>query len=326
MSSLLWQQGQNGGSSQTRSVPIQGYDPAELSPDTVVGRRTSRIQGRFTPLSDDEPLSQGDARRVMAEDSERDDSAAQARLNQDNARDDTALRRTVESDNVRDETVAQARLNADNSRDDAALRDALNTANAGDSTGSDTSGLERAGRELGAAANALKATAQQQHMDRVMGQMDVTGAPRVGAVVADAVDMEREYRTQMNKPMLDGVGDTFGGRMAQSVGMQPVAGQAPVSDPARFNAVGDAALRMGLNGGQVMTIMEQQANSLDGRAVSPEIQAALVRQVRANTGTRQSEAQQQVGQFLNLTAALPDEVRITGSIDQNRLDKGEGAS
>jgi hypothetical protein len=132
--------------------------------------------------------------------------------------------------------------------------------------------------------------------------------------------MEREYRTQMNKPMLEGAGDTFGGRMAQSVGMQPDSRQNPVSDPARFNAVGDNALRLGLNGGQVMQVIEQQANSSDGRTVSPEMQVALVRQVRANTGARQSEAQQQVTQFLNVTAAMPEDVRITGSIDRQRVE------
>jgi len=318
------------GTTPVRSMPqpiaVQGYDSEALTPNSVAGRRTSHIQAQFTPFPDDEPLTQRGARQIIADNSHRDDAAAQARLNADNVRDDAALRHTVESDNARDETVAQARLDADNTRDDAALRDALNTTKQGQPAQVDTSGLERAGRDLSAAADALKATAQQQHMDRIMGQMDVTGGQRVGAVVGDAIDMEREYRTQMNKPMLEGAGDTFGGRMAQAVGMQPISGQTPITDPARFNAVGDAALRMGLNGGQVMHIMEAQANAPDGRSVSPEIQAALVRQVRANTGTRQSEAQQQVGQFLNLTAALPDEVRITGSIDQNRLKQTERAS
>lgn len=307
-------------------ITIQGYDSEALTPNSVAGRRTSHIQAQFTPFPDDEPLTQRGARQVIADDSQRDDAAAQARLNADNVRDDAALRHTVESDNVHDERMAQARLDADNTRDDAALRDALNTTKQGQPTQVDTSGLERAGRDLSAAADSLKSTAQQQHMDRIMGQMDVTGGQRVGAVVGDAIDMEREYRTQMNKPMLEGAGDTFGRRMAQAVGMQPISGQTPITDPARFNAVGDAALRMGLNGGQVMHIMEAQSNAPDGRSVSPEIQAALVRQVRANTGARQSEAQQQVGQFLNLTAALPDEVRITGSIDQNRLKSTEGAS
>jgi len=311
------------------STTISGYPQEDLHPESVAGRRTSRIQARFTPLPDEPtelPITQSQARQVVAEDSHRDDAAAQARLTEDNTRDDTALRSTIDRDNARDESTSQAQLNADNIRDDAVLRDALNNANEGQPTQVDTSGLERAGRDLGAAANALKSTAQQQHMDRVMGQMDVTGARNVSAVVGDAIDMEREYRTQMNKPTLEGAGDTFGGRMAQSVGMQPVSGQNSVSDPARFNAVGDSALRLGLTGGQVIQVIEQQANSNDGRSVSPEMQEALVRQVRANTGTRQSEAQQQVTQFLNVTAAMPEDVRITGSISQDRVEQDKEES
>jgi hypothetical protein len=53
------------------------------------------------------------------------------------------------------------------------------------------------------------------------------------------------------------------------------------------------------------------------------MQEALIRQVRANTGTRQSEAQQQVTQFLNVTAAMPEDVRITGSIDKQRVEGTE---
>lgn len=294
-------------------ITVQGYDTGALTPDSVAGRRTSHIQARFTPFPDDAPLSQPSTRQITADSSQRDDSA---------------LRRIAESDNARDEAVSQAQLNADNTRDDAALRDMLNKT--GQPNPIDTAGLERAGRDLSAAATALKATAQQQHMDRVAaqvaGSMDVSGRQRVRAVVGDAIDMEREYRTQANKPMLEGAGDTFGGRMAQAVGMQPIPGQTPITDSARFNAVGDAALRMGLNGGQVIQVMEAEANAPDGRSVSPELQGALIRQVRTNTGARQAEAQQQVGQFLNLTAALPDEVHISGSIDQNRLKSTEGTS
>lgn len=309
-----------------QSLTVQGYDAEALTPNSVAGHRTSHLQARFTPFSDDEVLAQRSPHQLSTVDSQRNDTGTQVRMNADSTRDNAALRHSVESDHVRDETVAQARLEADNTRDDAALREALNTTQQGQAVQIDASSLERAGRELSAVAGAMTATAQQQHMDRVLGQMDVTGGKRVGAVVGDAIDMEREYRSQMNKPMLEGAGDTFGGRMAQAVGIQPIAGQSTITDPARFNAVGDAALRMGLNGGQVMHLMEAQANSPDGRSVSPEIQAALVRQVRANTGARQSEAQQQVGQFLNLTAALPDEVRIIGSIDPNRLKPTEGAS
>ncbi|MCL4880518.1 MAG: hypothetical protein KJ064_27990 [Anaerolineae bacterium] len=333
---------QAGGSSLPSSAPtpapqpvtLAGYEAGVLLPDSPVGRRTSRIPAQFTPLAGEEadptsastPSRQPITPSTVGEAAAQTEVTAQARLNADNERDDHALRSALNNDNSRDESVAQAQIDADNVRDDAALRETLKTTGADQKITVDTSGLERAGRDLSGAAGAMKALADQQQVDRVMGQMDVTGGQRVGAVVGDAIDMEREYRTQMNKPMLEGAGDTFGGRMAQAVGMQPIPGQNPITDPARFNAVGNAALRMGLNGGQVMHIMEAQANAPDGRSVSPEIQAALVRQVRANTGTRQSEAQQQVGQFLNLTAALPDEVRITGSIDQNRLKKTEGAS
>ncbi|MBZ0304664.1 MAG: hypothetical protein K8I82_01230, partial [Anaerolineae bacterium] len=129
----------------------------------------------------------------------------------------------------------------------------------------------------------------------------------------------RDYRQKMDKPMLEGAGDQFGGRMAQAVGMQPLPGQTPISEAARFNAVGDQALRLGLNGGQIMQVLQEQSNAEDGRSVAPETHDKLVQRVRLTTGARQSEAQQQVGQFLTVAAAMPDEVRIKGSIDSARI-------
>jgi hypothetical protein len=162
-------------------------------------------------------------------------------------------------------------------------------------------------------------------MDRVLGQMDVTGGSNVSAVVADAVDIERDYRQKMNKPMLEGAGETFGGRMAQAVGVQPVAGQAPISDAARFNTIGDQALRLGLPGGHVMQTLQEQAVSEDGRSINPDTQERLVQQVRTSTGARQSEAQRQVNRFLSVASAMPQEVRVTGSVARERVEP-EGAN
>ncbi len=249
------------------SVAISAYDPRAGSPNSIAGARTARIGAQFTAL---------------------------------------------ENDSRRDESVAQARLNADNVRDDAAMRDALTEQRL------DTSGLERAGRELSAVAQTMQANARQAQMDRVMGHMDVAGPYQVGSVVADAVDMEREYRAGAGHPMLAGAGETFSGRMAQAVGVQP--GDNPITDAARFNAVGDQALRLGLNGGAIMQVVQEQAAAPDGRSVQPDTRARLVETVQSNTGARASEAEGRVGQFLNLTAAMPTEVRITGSIDRSRLD------
>ncbi|GIK64402.1 MAG: hypothetical protein BroJett018_21960 [Chloroflexota bacterium] len=287
-------------------INITGYEPEDLLPDSSVGRRTSRIQARFTPADESATAARMDA-------------TEQAHLNADNERDDAALSSALNTDNRRDESAAQAQMDADNSRDDAVLRDTLKTIASEQKVTVDTAGLERAGRDLSAAAGALKTMADQQQRDRVAGRMDVTGSRNVGAVVADAVDMEREYRQKMDKPMLDGAGDQFGGRMAQSVGMQPAVGQTPISDAARFNAVGDQALRLGLNGGHIMQVLQEQASAEDGRSVQPATHDKLVQYVRMTTGTRQSEAQQQVGRFLTVAAAMPDEVRITGSIPQTRL-------
>jgi hypothetical protein len=338
-------------SQTTATLPItmSGYDPSELHPDSTVGHRTSRIPARFTPLDINEgaaPLAQTQARLVMSEDiagSEggnrwlpsvgeadptsaqriRDDAAEQARLTADNARDDTALRSTIDGDNARDETLAQARQDADNSRDDAALRDTLNTTQPNQRLEVDTAGLEHAGRDLSAAANALKSTADQQHLDRVTGQMDVTGSSNVGAVVADAVDMEREYRQRMGKPMLEGAGESFGGRMAQAVGVEPLAGQVPITEAARFHALGDQALRLGLGGGHVYQVVQEQSVSEDGHSISPKTHDVLVQQVRTETGMRQSEAQQRVGEFLTVAAAMPQEVRMTGSVARERIESNQ---
>lgn len=313
--------------STPQAVTIAGYEAADLQPDSSVGRRTSHIQGRFTAFEEQEPpLNQKQARHLLEQDSQRDDAAAQSRLIDDNQRDDTALRSTLAADRSRDESAAQASMEADNNRDDAALRNTLQSSASGQPVRIDTSGLELAGRDLQAAAGALKAAVDQQHMDRVMGQMDVTGSRGVGAVVSDAVDMEREYRQKMNKPMLEGAGDQFGGRMAQAVGMEPAAGHAPVSDAARFNAVGDQALRLGLNGSQVMQVLKEQSNAEDGRSISPDTHERLVQHVRVSTGARQSEAQQRVGQFLTVAAAMPEEVRLTGTINQARVTQPASAS
>ncbi len=321
--------------SAPQPVTLAGYEAGDLLPDSPAGRRTSRIPAQFTPLVGEEadpnpastPSQQPRVASAGGEAAAQAEVTAQAHLNADNERNDTALRSALNNDNSRDESVAQAQMDADNVRDDAAMRETLKTTDADQKITVDTSGLERAGRDLSGAAGALKALADQQQMDRVMGQMDVTGSRNVGAVVADAVDMERDYRQKMDKPMLDGAGDQFGGRMAQAVGMQPADGQTAISDAARFNAVGDQALRLGMTGGQIMQVLKEQSNAEDGRTVSPETHDKLVQRVRLTTGARQSEAQQQVGQFLTVAAAMPDEVRIRGSIDQTRITKAaEGSS
>ncbi|KAB2893779.1 MAG: hypothetical protein F9K28_07460 [Bacteroidetes bacterium] len=334
---------QAGGSSLPSSAPtpapqpvtLAGYEAGDLLPDSPVGRRTSHIPAQFTPLVGEEadpnpvstPSRQPNVASAGGETAAQAEVTAQAHLNADNERDDHALRSALNNDNSRDESVAQAQIDADNVRDDAALRETLKTTGADQKITVDTSGLERAGRDLSGAAGAMKALADQQQVDRVMGQMDVTGGRNVGAVVADAVDMERDYRQKMNKPMLDGAGDQFGGRMAQAVGMQRTDGQSMISDAARFNAVGDQALRLGLTGGQIMQVLKEQSTAEDGRSVSPETHDKLVQHIRLTTGARQSEAQQQVGQFLTVAAAMPDEVRIRGSIDQARLTQAaEGSS
>ncbi|GIK64267.1 MAG: hypothetical protein BroJett018_20610 [Chloroflexota bacterium] len=323
---------------------MAGYEAGDLVPDSSLGRRTSRIQARFTPLPSEgidptpaslstvqgSPAGRGGRQGMNGPDEgetlARSNTAAQVRLNADNERDDLALHSALNSDNRRDESIAQAQMDADNVRDDAALRDTLKNNAADQKITVDTTGLERAGRDLSAAAGALKALANQQQVDRVLGQMDVTGSRNVGAVFADAVDVEREYRQKMDKPMLDGAGDQFGGRMAQAVGIQPTPGQTPITDAARFNAVGDQALRLGLNGGQLMQVLKEQANAEDGRSVQPTTFEKLVQHVRSTTGARQSDAQQQVGRFLTVAAAMPDEVRITGSVPQKRLIKPDSSS
>jgi hypothetical protein len=293
-------------SAQMQALPAQtipAFANADVEPDSSLGRRTSRIEGRFTPLDEAAlPLTARQAQHLM---------------HSDDTRDDVALRSTFQSDNARDEHVAQALMGADNTRDDAALRETLKTTP--QTQPLDTSSLERAGRDLTVAANSLKTTAQQQHQDRVMGRLDVSGSRNTGAVVADALDLERDYRQKLSKPMLEGAGETFSGRMTQAVGMQPIAGQAPITDAARFNAVGVGALRLGLNGDQLMQVLKEQSASADGRSISPELQEKLVTHVRQATGARQQTAQQRVSQFLNVTAAMPEAVRITGKIDGSRV-------
>ena len=107
--------------------------------------------------------------------------------------------------------------------------------------------------------------------------------------------------------------------MAQAVGVQPIVGHAPVSDAARFNTIGDQALRLGLPGGYVMQTLQEQAASDDGRSITPDTQQRLVQHVRIATGTRQSEAQRQVDRFLSAAAAIPQEVRVTGSVARERI-------
>jgi len=272
-------------------IPVAGYDPAERTTTSPAGRRTSTIQADFTP---DPALTP---------------QTTQQLLNQDS---------------LRDASTTQAQIDADNVRDDAALRQTLNTSSDANSAPQtiDTTSLDQAGQALIAAANTLRNTSQQTAAP-VAGQMAIRGSNQVGAVVADAIDMERDYRRKMGNPIMAGAGDTFGGRMAQAVGMQPIAGQAPISEAARFNTIGDQALRLGLNGADMVAITSQQQNASDGRSLAPEIQGALVKHVRSNTGSSQQQAQQDVNRLLNLTAAMPDEVTISGTIDANRLTQGE---
>jgi|GEM_PF-5768555 len=276
-----------------QSIPVTGYDPAERTTTSPAGRRTSSIQADFTP---DPELTPQTTQQLLSQDS------------------------------LRDASTTQAQIDADNVRDDAALRQTLNASGTGTSNSSpqtlDTTSLDQAGRALSAAATTLSNTSQQ-NATPVAGQMAVRGHNHVGAVVADAIDMERDYRQKMGQPMLAGAGDTFGGRMAQAVGIQPIAGQAPISEAARFNTIGDQALRLGLNGADMMAITNQQQNTPDGRTLAPEIQGALVKHVRHNTGSSQQQAQQDVNRLLNLTAAMPEEATISGTIDANRLTQGD---
>jgi hypothetical protein len=183
----------------------------------------------------------------------------------------------------------------------------------GQAGSSDTSALDRAAGRLGSAADALGRTAGSQPM---LGLMRVEGANNVAGVMGDFVSQMRVQRTLDGQPLAGGADHfTVAQGVARAMGVTPEPGdRAPVQgDVARLGLFGDQALKLGLTGQQVQTVISEVKASPSGE-LTPPTRTALVEQARTTLNTGWDGAQSAVNALQRAAAMLPNAMTARGTV------------
>jgi len=183
----------------------------------------------------------------------------------------------------------------------------------GQAGSSDTSALDRAAGRLGSAADALGRTAGSQPM---LGLMRVEGANNVAGVMGDFVSQMRVQRTLDGQPLAGGADHfTVAQGVARAMGVTPEPGdRAPVQgDVARLGLFGDQALKLGLTGQQVQTVISEVKASPGGE-LTPPTRTALGEQARTTLNTGWDGAQSAVNALQRAAAMLPNAMTARGTV------------
>jgi hypothetical protein len=159
----------------------------------------------------------------------------------------------------------------------------------------------------------LGATLQAQPMT---GVMRVEGAANIAGIMGDFISQMRVQRTLEGQPMAGGADHfTVAQGVARAMGVTPKEGdRAPiVGDVSRVGLFGDQALKMGLTGQQVQTVISEVKNSPTGQ-LTPQTQAALVEQARGTLHTGWEGAQQAVNALQRAAVMLPNALTARGTV------------
>lgn len=162
----------------------------------------------------------------------------------------------------------------------------------------------------------LGATLQSGQAQHVLGLMRVEGAANIAGIMGDFISQMRVQRTLDGLPLAGGADHfTVAQGVARAMGVTPKEGdRAPiVGDMARLGLFGDHALKLGLTGQQVQTVISEVKNSPTGQ-LTPQTQAVLVEQARGTLNTGWEGAQQAVSALQRAAAMLPNALTARGTV------------
>lgn len=180
----------------------------------------------------------------------------------------------------------------------------------GQTGSSDTSALDRAAGRLASAAETLGRAVP------TLGLMRVEGANNVAGVMGDFVSQMRVQRTLDGQPLAGGADHfTVAQGVARAMGVTPDPNdRAPVQgDVARLGLFGDQALKLGLTGQQVQTVISEVKASPSGE-LTPPTRTALVEQARTTLNTGWEGAQSAVNALQRAAVMLPNSITARGTV------------
>lgn len=162
----------------------------------------------------------------------------------------------------------------------------------------------------------LGATLQSGQTQHVLGLMRVEGAANIAGIMGDFISQMRVQRTLDGQPLTGGTDHfTVAQGVARAMGVTPKEGdRAPIQgDVSRVGLFGDQALKMGLTGQQVQTVISEVKNSPTGQ-LTPQTQAVLVEQARGTLHTGWEGAQQAVNALQRAAVMLPNALTARGAV------------
>ncbi|MGB4702603.1 MAG: hypothetical protein WBI01_08890, partial [Syntrophomonadaceae bacterium] len=169
------------------------------------------------------------------------------------------------------------------------------------------------GEEVEDRIAALGVTLQAQP---ITGVMRVEGAANIAGIMGDFISQMRVQRTLDGLPLAGGADHfTVAQGVARAMGVTPREGdRAPLQgDVSRVGLFADRALRLGLTGQQVQTVISEVKNSPTGQ-LTPQTQAVLVEQARGTLNTGWEGAQQAVSALQRAAVMLPNALTARGTV------------
>ncbi|NLF75279.1 MAG: hypothetical protein GX573_06240 [Chloroflexi bacterium] len=161
----------------------------------------------------------------------------------------------------------------------------------------------------------LGATLRTGQTQPVMGLMRVEGTDNIAGVMGDFIAQTRVQRTLDDQPVTGGADHfTVAQGVARAMGVTPEpSDRAPVQgDVARLGLFGDAALRLGLTGQQVQTVITEVKNSPTGE-LTPPTRTTLVEQARGTLNTGWEGAERAVSALQRAAVMLPNAITARGT-------------
>ncbi len=162
----------------------------------------------------------------------------------------------------------------------------------------------------------LGATLQSGQAQHVLGLMRVEGAANIAGILGDFISQMRVQRTLDGQPLAGGADHfTVAQGVARAMGVAPRENdRAPIQgDVSRVGLFADQALRLGLTGQQVQTVISEVKNSPTGQ-LTPQTQAVLVEQARGTLNTGWEGAQQAVSALQRAAVMLPNALTARGTV------------
>lgn len=179
-----------------------------------------------------------------------------------------------------------------------------------------TAASDLQGEEVEERLATLGANLQARPAQPVLGVMRVEGAQDMASVMGDVISRMRVQRTLAGEAVVGGADHfTIAQGVARAMGVTPEAhDRAPIQgDVTRLGLFGDTALRLGLTGQQVQTVIAEVKRSPDGQ-LTPATHAALVEHAATTLDTGWQGAERAVNALQRAAVMLPNAIAARGTV------------